>query len=752
MADQPGYSEVLNEILNRLQRMEGGLSRHEQWLRRMEEERRQMESKGEPADIPAPADSELQQVIGTLTLERQRDQKALAEAQQQLARYQKELQALHQKSNDLQNRLSKREQQLTALNSAATSARQQLEARDRRLTELQRELDEAARQFDALSERMGARDEGPDGSAAARGSTRFLRFALVAAFASAIASVGLTGWLHHRQPESGLQTVSMTLLLPGTDARTFRSCVQQAEREPEVAVYPNSKRGTIELRHRTPNVRAGIDRLNKLGQTLVSEIQAPAYLSATHPAEQPEALAIAARIVESDHRLNGAAQAAPDPPIENPAALAEWADRWQRLTAERTRVTERIEELRNELENLQDQPAAAPVEAEQLARAEAADPQIQAESEALRQREDQLATRLRVTIETATLQFQLLQEKLNEVAEQLKEDLRADHPEGVADHLTTIGESLTNWSQALTELDSAWKQQQTVLEAQESADPLEIQSELEKSSRTFIQAVTGATDAITRATEAIGQGQDQTTKRLVLRNALTKQFALVAAAQQSVSSAVRAVILSENVELTAIVQRLDALRRQIQQRRIQLAATLRQEKLTSLQNQRSVQAAQLRQEQRTLTARAAEIQSQLLELGEQATQGAAQLARFAQQRSEQAALLQRQNTDLKTLVSLHERFMADLAELPAPPAPDYLPATALADSGRASLRISALLLGITPVLGCAAFLAMLGLIISSRRSRRTIDEYARTLKETAQRASLTESGEAQPSAEDQPAS
>lgn len=750
MADQPGYSEVLNEILNRLQRMEGGLSQHEQWLRRMEEERRQSETKGEPAEPPAPADSELQQAIGTLTLERQRDQKALADAQQQLARYQKELQTLRARSNDLQNRLGEREGQLVALKGVATGARQQLEARDRQLAELQQTVDEAAQRFDALSENLAAQGETPDGSVAGRGSTRFLRFAVVAAFASAIASVGLTGWFYHRQRETVLQTVTTTLLLPATDARTFRSCAQQAAREPYVAVYADARRGRIELRHRTRNVRAGIDRLNKLSQTLISNLETPAYLSTTRPAEHPEALAIAARIVEIDRRLNGAVHAAPGTLPEDAAALAEWADDWQRLTTERARVAERIDELRNELESLQAQPSAAPVEAEQLAQAEAADPQIQAETEALRQREDQLATRLRVSIETTALQFRALHQKLTEVAEQLKEDLRADQPEGVAGHLASIDESLGNWSQALTELESVWKQQQALLEAPDSADPLAIQPELEKSSRAFIQAGTGSSAAITRAIDAIGEGQDQTTKRLVLRNALTKQFAPVAAAQQSVSSAVRAVILSENIELTAIVQRLDALRRQIQQRRIQLAATLRQEKLTSLQNQRSTQAAQLRQEQQTLTARAAGIDAQLLELGEQATQRTAQLAQVSRQLDEQTALLQRQNRDLKALVSLHERFMADWAELSALPAPGYLPAVVLADSGEASLHVSALLLGITPVLGCAAILALLGLIISSRRSRQTIDEYARTLKETAQRASLTESGEVQPSAEDQP--
>jgi hypothetical protein len=40
------------------------------------------------------------------------------------------------------------------------------------------------------------------------------------------------------------------------------------------------------------------------------------------------------------------------------------------------------------------------------------------------------------------------------------------------------------------------------------------------------------------------------------------------------------------------------------------------------------------------------------------------------------------------------------------------------------------------VLICAAVLATCWLVISSRRSHQTIEEYARTLKETARRASL----------------
>jgi len=763
-ADNPaaGHTiEMLNQILARLERMEGGLSEHEQWLRRMEEEQQSGASKTQTGQ----SDEELQRLVGSLTLERDRAIKSLNEAQQQLGQYQQELAGLRKQTAELQAQLAERDreiaqltstsakglerartvqteaqralqaqqQQLEQLQARVTAAQAHIEQRDRRIAQLQTALEHASARFETLTTELKANGSDPTAGLADRAWAQFARVALVATFLCALVSVGLTGWLHQHNLAGKLHVASTTLFLPGIDARTLATCAAAARREQGIEVIGDSKRGTIVLTHRGPDPAQVKARLDALATELLAGISAPAYVSTPQPASQPAAVALTSRIAQADAQLAELAGTESPPDAANAVTLAA---QWQALADERASIGEKLTQLRDQLASAQSQPAGVDVTADQITRAQAADPHLRSESEALQQREEQLAARLRATIDTAGLQFQSLQQALTEADAQLQKDLQDNHPADVNDQLVAIRESLKTWARAVTDLDTEWKRQRSLMSQPGEIDLLAIQAALEKSARAFVTDITAASAAFVSALEAIGQGQDQTTKRLVLRNTLTKQLTPATTAQQTVTAAVRSAVLADNVELTAIVQRYDSLRKQVQHRKSQIAAAVRQARTSELQKQQALHLARLRKEEQELSSRAAQIDAQLLELGRQATQAAAVHAEHARRLANRAELVGHQASDLKSLLGLHEEYARRVAALPAPPTPSYTPPALLAGESTGPGFASAVLLGAAPVLICAAVLAMCWLIISSRRSHQTIEEYARTLKETARRASL----------------
>lgn len=781
-SSSPESVQLLSQILQRLQRMEGGLSQHEQWLRRIEDEQKQPEPSATAAPISAaaPPDDQLQRLVGSLTLERDRAEKELAEAQRQLGVYQHELSQLRKQVGDFEKRLAERERDLTGLKttaaqgleqartlqseaqrqlqsreqrireieSAQTAAQRQLAVRERQIAEMQSALDNAAVRFERISRDLAAQSEEDAASVLTeRAWSRFARFAVVAAFASAIASVGLTGWLYARGQEVRLQRVSTTVLLPGVGEEGFKACIARAGRDPQIEASGDPGKGTIELSIESEDAQAALARIERLAGELVASITPAAESAASRPAETDEIKAARERIAHVDRQLaDTTAGHLPELPDLD---VAELTTRSQTIRDERARLRQQLAELESQTQSKQAQSAPADVTTEEIARAESQNQSLQAEAEALQQRQQQLAGRLQVSIDTAGVKFQSLQKSLTEADGQLQKLLEDNQPDEVKTQLTTVRESLKTWAQATTELDAAWKRQRGLLNNPASADTLGIQAELEKSARTFMDQVTAANNKYAGAIAAIGQGQDQTTKRLVLRNALVKQLEPVAAEQSSAIGAARAVILNDDLELTAIVQRLDALSKQVHQRRGQIAAFLRQERLSQAQKDRTTHLSRIRQQEQEITRQLDGLEAELLKLGEQATTAVAASVGAQTRMASRMALLTALAADLRQVVEAHEQFAASVAGRPALPKPAYLPPRVLASSRKPPSRISAALLGSTPALACAAGLATFWLVTSSRRSRQTIEDYARTLKETARQASLGEQERAEATSESQ---
>ncbi len=748
---------LLQQILNRLQRMEGGLSQHEQWLRRIELEQRPAEPAVTQAAAPVPLptagvagapSSELNRLIGALTLDRDRANKTLAEAQAQLGQYQQELLSLRKQIAEMQNKVLERDRQLSTLKetvdkhrqqagSLQTEAGRQLKQRQDQLEQLQARLagieqqaaarerqlqaalDEAAARLQSLS---AARQETSDTNHA----PRFNRIALAASLAAALVSTVLTAWLYQRAQSPALYTASALVTAPRCSAQALeRAAATTAQRHPGLEAIANPKFGTIELRLDTPDAKAGVATLNALAAKLVEQLPQPNETAASQPASQPEGRTLAARIARATQQLATTSQPAA-------AALTGGADlpgNWKTHIEERVRLLETLGQLAARIEPKSIGADAAKITAEQVAQAESSSPQLRTEFEALKSREDQLAGRLVISIEAAGVQFQNLRETLTAADAYLQKLSQESHPEEVSKQLQAIRDSLKTWDHALNGLEEQWRTQRGRLGAAGTPDALAVQGGLEKSARQFVTDVVAASDAQKKAIELIGQGQDQTTKRLVLRNALVKELAPATGAQEAVLTSARSVILTENVELTAIVQRLDALRRQVEQRRAQIAASVQQDRLNRLQQEQATQVADARRQHAQITQRLTELDGELLALGGQAVQWVADASHTATALAARLSAQEQRAEALAQLLQLHERFAGQIAAAPVPAAPGLLPARLLSTDSGAGRSWTPLLVGLLPLLGCAITILVTAQVLSSRRSHETIEAYARSLKE-----------------------
>lgn len=768
---KPDSVELLQQILARLHTMEGGLSQHEEWLRRMEQEHHQQATPADYAEsstapisaaLGKPAGEEdIRRLIGALTLERDRANKNLAEAERHIGQYQQEMAGLRRQiaelqkltadrdrqlatskdaSNsqleqartaqaDAQRQLQDRQQQLQLVQSRLQAFEQQTKAKDKRIAELQAAVAQAAAKLEYAAAQSAAR--AATGAVDAESNQRwphFARVALVVTVIAGLASAGLTTYLYERARASTSRSAGCTIILPGANTQAVQQCAALAAQHSDIVATPDLKLGRVELTVSARSGHAAILRLDEVAKAIVATLPPPAPIAAP-PASQPEGQRLAARILESHRQAAAMSQPAGSEDIH----AADLVAQYKALQAERRKINDTLADLARRVEDKPAVPSSADVTADQIAKAEAANPQLQAELEALRQREEQLTGRLRIAVDAAAVQFRSIHKALATVDGEFDKLLKDEHPEEVTKQLQTMRESLKTWDRAVSGLDTQWQTLRKALQNAGTVDALAVQASLQKSAQTFVADTTAATNDLTRAVNAISQGQDQTTKRLVLRNNLVKQLSPVTTTQDAVLTAARSAILTDNIELTAIVQRLYSLRKQVDQRRSLIATGLRQTRIVQLQQNNAALLSQIREEQSQLKQRAATIDADLLRLGDAGTQAAASLAGLAGSLNSQTSMQQREIQDLLQLVSLHEQYAQKMASLPAPPGPTYTPARMLIGTATAPSPATALLIGIMPVLVSSLALLITGLIAASRRSRNTIEEYARSLKDMAGR-------------------
>ena len=787
----PQWVNLLNQVLTRLDRMEGGLSQHEQWLRRIEQEQSpelsteetvlpeavpmvappmlapamaQAEPEPVTAEVPqlasrGPELQELERLVGSLTLERDRVKAALGEAQQHLGKYQQDLQlarrqlaeqqkqqtelarqsAVVQRSvagerDQARTRLADVEKQLASHEQRAEAAERQLkEARagleqaaarlaeqDQRFEEMRRRLDQAAARFDHLAQqtRSSAEERRRRGLADESRWPNTARIMVAAVALLAVAAAIITGSLYEAGRPAAAPRDSGLLLTTGGEA-LIGQCRRQLE--------------AIGAKVTRQDLRAGLLEFDSPGDPdSVGQAIVAAFPPSTQPTATPEQLdarnARAGQIAKLDRILSTAPASAPALAARSPELTRRWGElRRQRdqMLASMAAAEQRLRQLAPTLSEITLTPA-------QLADCQAADRRLQADIEALAQRQDQLAARLRAGLQSVEQQLGTFDPAVVEADNVLGRAAGEDHHPEVISHLKQMREVLSTWSKNSTAFGRNAEHFRAQMNALPPPDWMAVQTGLEAAARALAEGLAAGRANLDQHLKGIGEGQEQMTKRLVLQTALTRDLAGLASAEQAMVSATTALVAAQDVELAAILQRLSGLRERVTMDQQELIANVRQARLAELQQAHEKMLAQAGQERSQLEQQLASNSTALLQLATQAVAAAGESGVQLAALADQLDLHRRRARLLTEAVQDVEAATAEAPLAGSAPPVRYLriPAPPPADLEMPRLP-RAVLTALAPLLMFLVASLIVWMMMSSRRTERVMESYARSLRAAA---------------------
>src|SRR5207237_10610522 len=127
------------------------------------------------------------------------------------------------------------------------------------------------------------------------------------------------------------------------------------------------------------------------------------------------------------------------------------------------------------------------------------------------------------------------------------------------------------------------------------------------------QNVQTARAAIDKHLETIGEGGEEPTKRIVLRNTISRHLEAAMSAEKAAVQSAEPLLSTENAELGGLVQALSGLTTQVGERREAIAATVRGDGLRKAQLAFEQDLLKTRVEHEQWLKRAAELDESLLE-------------------------------------------------------------------------------------------------------------------------------------------
>jgi len=527
-----------------------------------------------------------------------------------------------------------------------------------------------------------------------------------------------------------------TIVWPGATGEMVERWEETARSHGVQMAYDKTS-GTLELDAKAENASLAVKKVDEVIRQIVNTTAKPMSVITIAPASQPEGRRLIDRVALTRQELASASQpAAETASMVELASVAELADRYKALQADRQQAQEALAEVARHIETGRSTTTSpAKISANQIAQAEAVNQQLQNDQEALKEREEQLVGRLRICLDAAAVKFQASHKEIEDASAGLDKLLKEEHPQEIAKHLNTIVEALKTWQKALGDIEPRWNEQRKNLESSNDVDGLAMLAVLQGTAKTFVTDTTAARAAMMQAIEAIGQGQDQTTKRLVLRNKLLKDLNAVIIAQDSTTTAARTAMLSDNIELRAIVERLELLRHQVQTLRAQITDNLRQEQSSRLQRDRETTVTHAKQQQLTLNQKIAQLDEELIRLGEKGMQIVATIGNQTNAWQSRSIKQGQQVADLEQLLKFYEQYAKQIRsnETSTVPIPAVLLARPLPRSsidGRPALGKVAMVAA-APVVSAALLWSIVAMVAAARRSKETIDEYARSLKSPA---------------------
>jgi hypothetical protein len=250
---------------------------------------------------------------------------------------------------------------------------------------------------------------------------------------------------------------------------------------------------------------------------------------------------------------------------------------------------------------------------------------------------------------------------------------------------------------------------------------------VETAARDFLDSTRNSLGLIQKSLDAIGQGGDEPTKRLVLRNSLAQRIQPALDAREALAAAVRQVTAAENIELATLAEGVGGLRVQVQTRRARLEQDLRDQLLadTRAAYERNMQ--QLRAQRDDLARKAAALESAIVKSAAEA------LSLLGGSQGREAALsdwlqLARTRSDLTARLAALDRADAeDAAQTDRLTNLAWSDAAAIDVTPRPSLAAWTTAAAAAPLALFAFVLALFAAVRALRHPPGSLDEYTKAL-------------------------
>lgn len=363
-----------------------------------------------------------------------------------------------------------------------------------------------------------------------------------------------------------------TLVVPPGDAETVRACVQAVSGFDRFDVTSDVDRGVITFAATTKRPVAMRISMDVVGGRVAADFDRPGEETMDRPEAGPTNADGLAAFRKRLATLWGELE-----------RLHEEDEPLRALKRERDTIIQGLGDVRSArlaqealIEDAANALVAQQVSADRIAAAEAEDLQLQSDLAALAQRESSLATSLLEIMEAGGPRVADFSRAATEAEAVLAGALAEDYGPEVGRDVEAMHAAVTAWGEAAATLARVWTSELEMLAGPEGrASALTCLAAIEPEARAFLDDSEEIAAAFDRAMTDLAQGEDQPTKRMVLRNRLVRALEPLREARTNAESAARAVLPMYNASLAALARGAQNLAPRIASRRQAIVEELR---------------------------------------------------------------------------------------------------------------------------------------------------------------------------------
>ncbi|MGQ9651470.1 MAG: hypothetical protein ACUVXJ_15290 [Phycisphaerae bacterium] len=535
--------------------------------------------------------------------------KLLAKQEALLKDREEQLRVFATKNQELREQVSKLGRQRDELQKQLADAVEQAEIQTQRAAALEKQIAALNRNVEtesAVSARLalpfaGTSQAGRQAAAIdkprkSKSSAALVAFVIIAVLASA----GLGVWSYAAYKP--LYSVSGHIKTHPGDAVTLSACAELARADGLLVDEPDVSRGLLTFWLQTRQPQQVAEDINKAGRHMVALCRTSASAPASQPSSTPHRERLRRQIADIEQRLAATSRPASAQDEEGARLVALWTA----AEVQRREVEAALASLSNAESATEIDPASIQIDASEIQAAVSEDRKLSSEIQALRQREDELRQVLKPVTDGSEDAFKTLEQAIANGTARIERAMKEEYSARIQESLTSLKEALAASKQAAAAMSSGWAVQREALAG--GADLLTCQTELDRAARLFIDAGSARLIQFRQRLDAISQDTDEPTKGLVLGRALTKDLQPVVDAHQEVVRLARSATLTGNLDLATIVQQVAGLRRQVNDRRTEIEASLRAKILDDLKHNREQN---IRQRRKQLMQRAEDLDREI---------------------------------------------------------------------------------------------------------------------------------------------